>query len=55
MAGRPARNLSALCWKPIGANYLREIETRISYCDDKCYAEHWEGAVLAIETHARAS
>jgi hypothetical protein len=49
------QSLCALCWKPIGANYLREIETRISYCDDKCYAEHWEGAVLAIETHARAS
>jgi hypothetical protein len=39
----------ALCGKPIGASYLREIETQISYCDDKCYAEHCEGAILALE------
>jgi hypothetical protein len=44
-----------LCCKPIGTSYLREIETRLSYCDDKCYAEHCESAVLAIEYHARAS
>jgi hypothetical protein len=44
-----------LCCKPMGASYLREIETRLSYCDDKCYAEHCVGAVLAIENHARAS
>lgn len=45
----------ALCCKPIGVNYLREIETRLSYCDDKCYAEHCEGATLALEYHAKAS
>jgi hypothetical protein len=44
-----------LCCKPIGTSYLREIETRLSYYDDKCYAEHSESAVLAIEFHARAS
>jgi hypothetical protein len=44
-----------LCCKPIGLNYLREIETPISYCDNKCYAEHCVGAVLAIENHAKAS
>jgi hypothetical protein len=49
------QSFCALCCKPIGASYLREIETRISYCDDKCYAEHCEGAVLAIENHAKAS
>jgi hypothetical protein len=49
------QSFCALCRKPIGASYLREIETRLSYCDDKCYAEHYEGAVLAIENHARAS
>jgi hypothetical protein len=46
------KSFCALCCKPIGASYLREIETRISYCDDKCYAEHCESAVLAIEYHA---
>jgi hypothetical protein len=49
------RSCCTLCCKPIGASYLREIETRLSYCDDECYAEHCEGAVLAIENHARAS
>jgi hypothetical protein len=34
---------------------LREIETRISYCDDECYAEHCVGAVLVIENNAKAS
>jgi hypothetical protein len=45
----------ALCRKPIGASYLREIKTQLPYCDDQCYAEQWEGAVLAIENHARAT
>jgi hypothetical protein len=49
------RSFCALCWEPIGMSYLREIETRLSYCDDKCYAEHCVGAALAIESHARAS
>ena len=55
--GRTPRSQSfcALCCEPIGVNYLREIETQLSYCDDKCYAEHCIGAVLAIENHAKAS
>jgi hypothetical protein len=55
--GRTPRPQSfcALCRQPIGASYLREIETRLPYCDDECYAEHCEGAVLALENHARAS
>jgi hypothetical protein len=44
-----------LCGKPIGANYLREIATRLPYCDRDCYADHCEGAILAIESHATAS
>jgi hypothetical protein len=49
------QSLCALCCEPIGANYLREIETRLSYCDDKCYADHCKSALPAIENHARAS
>src|SRR4030081_3118899 len=51
MNGRtPCRqSVCALCCKPIGASYLREIETRLSYCDHDCYAQHCEGAVLALE------
>jgi hypothetical protein len=57
MNGRtPCRqSVCALCCKPIGASYLREIETRLSYCDHDCYAQHCEGAVLALENHARAT
>jgi hypothetical protein len=47
------QSFCALCCQPIGASYLREIETQLSYCDDKCYAEHCIGAVMAIESHAR--
>jgi hypothetical protein len=49
------QSFCALCCKPIGASYLREIETRLSYCDDRCYAAHYEDAVLAMGNHARAS
>ena len=55
--GRTPRSQSffALCCKPIGLYCLHEIETRISYCDDECYAEHCVGAVLVIENNAKAS
>jgi hypothetical protein len=44
-----------LCCEPIGASYLREIDTRLSYCDHDCDAEHCRSAVLVFENHARAS
>jgi len=28
------------CREPIGASYLREIDTQLSYCDHACYADH---------------
>ena len=45
----------ALCCKPIGDSYLRDIATRLSYCDHKCYVGHRKGAVPALLNHARAS
>jgi hypothetical protein len=45
----------ALCSKPIGPNYLREIATRLPYCGADCYADHCVGAILALETHATAT
>jgi len=36
----------------IGTNYLREIATRLPYCDAYCYAEHCVGAILVLENHA---
>jgi hypothetical protein len=37
--GRTPRPQSfcALCCEPIGETYLREIATRLSYCDHQCY------------------
>ena len=43
----------ALCARPIGTNYLREIATRLPYCDADCYTEHCVGAILVLENHAR--
>ena len=44
----------ALCCEPIGESYLRELTTRLSYCDHKCYAGHCKLLVLALQKHARA-
>ena len=40
--GRTPRPQSfcALCCEPIRESYLRELTTRLSYCDHKCYAGH---------------
>jgi hypothetical protein len=49
------RSTCALCSKPIAANYLREIATRLPYCDANCYADHCLGAILALENHAKTT
>jgi hypothetical protein len=49
------RSFCVLCCEPIGAKYLREIETRLSYCDHNCYDIHCKSAVLLLENSARAS
>jgi hypothetical protein len=48
------QSVCALCCKPIGRSYLRGIATRLPYCGPDCYADHCEGAVLAIENHTTA-
>ena len=45
----------ALCCKPIGQSYVRETATRLSYCDHRCYVDHYKMLFLALEDHARAS
>jgi hypothetical protein len=41
----PCRQSSCtLCGEQIGGHYLREITTRLPYCDPDCYANHCEGA-----------
>jgi hypothetical protein len=55
--GRTPRPQSfcASCCEPIGESYLRELATRLSYCDHKCYASHRKAPVPAPQKHARAS
>ena len=55
--GRTPRlqSFCAVCRKPIGESYLRELTTRLSYCDDKCYAGNCKVAAPAFQKPARAS
>jgi hypothetical protein len=55
--GRTPRpeSFCALCCKPIGQGYLREIATRLSYCGRECYAGHCEVSPLALQYQAKAS
>jgi hypothetical protein len=44
----------ALCCEPIAESYLREIATRLSYCDHKCYCGHWRWTIEALQRPAKA-
>jgi hypothetical protein len=50
--GRAPRPQSscAFCCQPIGNGYLRELATRLSYCDQQCYLAHSEFGARALET-----
>jgi hypothetical protein len=50
-----SRSLCVMCDQPVGANYLREVGTRLIYCDHDCYAAHCESAVLLLDDQAIAS
>ena len=39
----------AFCCQPLGNGYLRELTTRLSYCDQQCYVGHSELAARALE------
>jgi hypothetical protein len=41
-----------LCGEPIGASYLREVGTQLTYCGHDCYADHCASAALLLENHA---
>jgi hypothetical protein len=55
--GRTPRQQSfcAVCCEPIGASYLREIATQLSYCDRNCYLGRSRGIVRALQYHSSAS
>jgi hypothetical protein len=42
-----------LCTEKVTESYVREIGTRLMYCDHQCYGGHVKVAVLALEYHAR--
>ena len=42
-----------LCCEPITESYVREVQTRLLYCDPRCFGGHVKMAVLAIEYKAR--
>ena len=49
------QSFCALCCEPIGDSYLREIATRLSYCNQQCYFDHSELTAPARETATRKS
>jgi hypothetical protein len=57
VSGRTPRTKSfcALCCGPIGESYLRDIATQLTYCNHKCYVDHYNVPVLALQYHATAS
>ena len=50
--GRAPRPQSscAFCCQTIESGYLRELTTRLSYCNEQCYLGHSELAARALET-----
>jgi hypothetical protein len=48
-----SRSCCALCCEPIGESYLREIGTRLSYCNHECYVDHCTISFLALKNHAQ--
>jgi hypothetical protein len=55
--GRSPRpeSFCALCCERIDESYLRELNTRVSYCDYECYLGHCKLAFSVLKEHARAS
>jgi hypothetical protein len=55
--GRTPRrqSLCALCRESIGESYLRNIATRLVYCNHKCYLGHCRVPALALQYHTIAS
>jgi len=48
-------SLCSLCCEPIGESYLRELTTRLSFCNYDCYLGHCKPAFPVPKEHARAS
>jgi hypothetical protein len=44
-----------MCDQPIAAGYLRDVETRLAYCSQDCYADYCKSAIVLLENQSRAS
>jgi len=57
VTGRSPRpeSFCALCCDPIGEGYLRELTTRLSYCNYECYLGHCTLAFSVLKEHPKAS
>jgi hypothetical protein len=49
------RSLCVRCDQPIGAGYIREVGTRLAYCNHDCYADHCQIAFVLLDNRSRAS
>lgn len=45
----------AFCCEPIDDKYLREVATRLPYCDPECFTIHCKLVDRKFITYARAS
>jgi hypothetical protein len=43
----------ALCGKIIEKGYVRDLQTRLIYCDTQCFPGEADTAMPAIKNHAR--
>jgi hypothetical protein len=49
------QNYCVWCCTPIDTGYLRDITTRLCYCDHQCYALYRENSTLLLDGRVRAS
>ena len=49
------QSFCAVCCETIGDSYLRELATRVCYCDHECYLRRFAVAARASRKRARAS
>lgn len=50
-----AQSCCALCCESIKESYLRDIVTQLACCSYRCYVDHSEAPVIALQHHAMAS
>jgi len=43
----------AMCCGPIEQGYVREAQTRLLYCDVRCFAGHEKLSILSLQRRAR--